>query len=346
MQIRAPFAYSIDHYLRGGRKRVSRTLIDHVEWDVPEISAAEAPVAVRWQQTGRRMDGVYASLVRCHEGQFYESAVQTWRNQGLAEVSGATSLIIRPNQKSQAAAVFTGEVGGRHFDAVEHHLMGRKPQKRPDARDVEFELCDDHDERRAAAEARLERVLLIDGDIWRRIHEPTLAVTADGPSVFEPQIQRIVLTVDPRFATFGAPPDAVAHRIDQEDRWDRYRDPVGKETLRICSTDIRVEMPEAFGFDPIRNAMLRAVEAFVSLFGPEIHEWDHELISAYVGIRDRLRSHLASPSACAIEDIVEEVPPLLARLGRRTEAYRTVSRACDYALAEEPSISIEIGTMA
>jgi hypothetical protein len=210
---------------------------------------------------------------------------------------------------------------------------------------VELDLGDNHDERREAAEARLERVLLIDGDIWRRIHEPTLAVRADGPATFEPQIQRLVLTHEPRFATFGAPPEAAAHRIDQSDRWGRFRAPVGKETLRICSEDLQVEMPEVFGFDPVRNTMLRAVEAFVSLFGPEIHRWDDELVSAYIGIRNRLNLHLERPSASLIEDIVEDVPPILARIDRRTEGFRTVSRACACALEEEPSIQIEIGSI-
>lgn len=339
MHVKAPFAYSVEYFVHNGRKRVQRTLIDHVERDVPEIAMDKAPVALTWQHRGRRMDIGLPSVVRYYEGQFYQSAVQTWRNQGLDEVPGAGSLVINPNQKSQAAALYSGETQGRFFDAVHQLLNGRKPQKRPAAK-VEFDLGDDHAERRLAAEARLERLLVIDNDIWLRIHEPTLAVRADAPMSYEPQIQRIVLTEEPRFKNFGAPPDAVAHRIDQTDRWLRYREPAGKETLRICAEDIRVEMPEAFCFDPVRNAMLRATEAFVELFGPEIHTWNDHLISAFVEIRNRLRAHLANPAAYPIEDIAEDIPPVLARIERRTEAFRTVWRACEFALAEEPSIEI------
>ncbi|MCZ7861476.1 hypothetical protein O9X98_08700 [Agrobacterium salinitolerans] len=280
------------------------------------------------------------SLVRYHDGQFYQSADQMWTNQGLDDVPGAAVLVMHPTEERQAAALYSGETQGRSFDAMYHFLHGRKPQKRPASKEVEFDLGDDHAERKLAAEARIERLLVIDNDIWLRIHEPTLAVIADDPMEHEPQIRRTVFTEEPRFSNFGSPPDAIAHRIDQTDRWLAHRRPTGRETLRVCAEDIRVEMPEAFCFDPARNTMLRATEAFVELFGPEIHTWNDDLISAYVEIRKRLRAHLANPAVCAIEDIAEDIPPVLARIPRRTEAFRTVWRACEHALAEEASIEI------
>jgi hypothetical protein len=345
MHVRAPFAYAVEYFVHNGRKRTQRTLIDHVERDVPQIGLDEAPVAIRWEHRGRRMDIGLPSLVRYHDGRFYQSASQTWRNQGLDEVPGAASLVVNPHPKSHAAALYSGETHGRFFDAVHHFLHSQRTQKRPSAQKIEFDLGDDHVERRMAAETRLERLLVIENDIWLRIHEPTLAVRADRPMSFEPQVQRIILTEEPRFENFGAPPDAVAHKIDQTDLWLSYREPTGKEALRICADNIRVEMPEAFSFDPVRNAMLRSVEAFVLLLGPEIHVWDDELVVNYLSIRNKLRFHIVNPALCPVENIAVDIPPILARIESKTEAYRTVSRACDYALAKEPSINIFLTAM-
>ena len=44
MHVRAPFAYAVEY--RNGRKRMQRTLIDHVVRDGPQIGVDEAPVAL------------------------------------------------------------------------------------------------------------------------------------------------------------------------------------------------------------------------------------------------------------------------------------------------------------
>lgn len=346
MLVRAPFAYSVDYFVNNGRKRVQRVLIDHVEREVPQIGMEEAPVALTWQQRGRTTDIVRPSIVRYHDGQFYQSIIQRWVNLGLDGCGAARSLVVVPHEKRQKAALYSGDTDGRYFDAVHHFLHGGNALKRPRAREVEFDLGDDHDEQKSAAEERLGRFLLVDNAIWIRIHEPTLVVKADAPMAREPLLQRTIFTEAPRFANFGAPPDAIAYRIDQTDRWLHQREPSAWETLKVRAEDIRVEMPEAFRFDAIRNGMLRSVEAFLELLGPEIHSWDDGLIGKFVDTRKRLRNHLAHPTEFAIEDIAEDVDALLARIERRTPSLRTVWRAFGHALAEEPSIEIDFATQA
>jgi hypothetical protein len=341
MLVRAPFAYSVDYFVHNGRKRVQRILIDHVERDVPEIGMEEAPVALTWQQRGRTMDIVRPSMVRYYDGQFYQSIIQSWINLGLDDRGAAHTLVVAPHEKRQKAALYSGETEGRYFDAVHHFLHGGNTAKRPKASEVEFDLGDDHDEQKSAAEERLGRFLLVDNAIWVRIHEPTLVVRADAPMARDPLLQRTIFTEAPRFSNFGAPPDAIAYSIDQTDRWMNQREPLAWETIKVCAENIRVEMPEAFRFDGVRNGMLRSVEAFLELLGPEIHAWDDGMIGKFVDTRRRLRAHLKHPTEFAIEDIAEDAYPLLARIERRTPALRTVWRAFDHALAEEPSIEID-----
>jgi hypothetical protein len=339
MQVRAPFAYSVEYFVKNGRNRARRTLIDHVQRDVPEIGIEEAPIALRWRHSGRTMSVSRPSVVRLHDGNFYQSAAQMWVNQGLDDVPGAGDIVMNPHQNKKAAAIYSGETDGLAFRAVFNFLSGRKPQERPADDEVEFDLGDDLTERRLEAEERLNQILLIDNEIWIRIHEPILAVITDPPSAVEPQIRKFVFTGIPRLNTLGVPPDAIAFRIGQSNGWPQHGEPVDQEKLRICADDIHVDIPDAFCFDQVRNDMLRATEAFVQLLGPEIHTWRDDTISSYIGIRNALREHLSNQFV-PIEDIIEKIPPLLASIERRTVALRTVWRACEHALSKEPSIDI------
>lgn len=337
MHVRAPFAYSVDYFKNEGRKLVQRTLVDYVEGEVPEISLSESLVAIRWRQRGRIGDWTSPVEVRTYQGRFYAKGGYDTFDRLPTDVDAA--VLSHPDADTRTAALFSGESFGRFLSAVQDHLKG-KNQKRPSPKDIETDLGDDLAERRADAENRLARLVTIDGKVWREIDEPTLAVRADEGIQFESQIQKFILLNEPRLASFGAPPEAAAYRIGQNDRWHHYRRPSGKETVRDLALDIVVEIPGIYNFDATRNAMLRAVESFVSMIGPEIHGWDRALIDGYLSIRTRMEAYLADRRTAAIEDIFDDAWPIIEGVRGRTVAYRTVRQAFVHAGKEEPDISI------
>ena len=338
MHVRAPFAYSVDYFKHDGRKLVQRSLVDHVEGYVPEIHEGEAPVALRWSMRPRIGDHYHPCEVRYHAGRFYSKAGRDFMDGFPSDLPA--EILVHPETTAGAAALFSGEGFGRFHNAVMEHLKG-KNQKRPAARDVETDLGDDHDEQRAKAERRLAGLAVIGGKVWAEVHEPTLYVRSDTGMLYDSQIQRGVLLREPRLDTFGVPPEAAAYRIDQAHLWHPVRAPAGKETLRDRARDIVVEMPEVFVFDFVENTTLRTVEAFVALMGPEIHGLARETIDAYLAVREKLRDYL-NGTAHDMSGMLNEVVDVMANIRGRTEAYRTVSRACTYALKQEPTISLDI----
>lgn len=337
MHVKAPFAYSVDYFKHEGRKLVQRTLVDYVEGEVPEIPLSESPVAIRWRQRNRFSDRGAPVEVRTHQGRFYAKGGYDSFNRLPTDIDA--SVFSHPDKVAGAAELFSGESFGRFMNAVQEHLKG-KNQKRPSPRDIETDLGDDLAERRADAEARLAGLVTIDGKVWTEVHEPTLAIRADEGIQYDSQIQKFILLTEPRLASFGAPPEAAAYRIGQNDKWQHYRRPSGKETIRDLALDIVVEIPGIFTFDATRNAMLRAVESFVSMIGPEIHGWDRSSIDAYLSIRNRLSAYLADRRTAAIEDIFDDARPIIEDIRGRTIAYRTVRQAFVHAGKEEPDIAI------
>jgi hypothetical protein len=337
MHVKAPFAYSVDYFKNEGRKLVQRTLVDYVEGEVPEIPLSESPVAIRWRQRSRFSDRGFPVEVRTYQGRFYAKGGYDIFNRVPADVDA--SIFSHPDVEAGATQLFSGESFGRFMNAVQEHLKG-KNQKRPSPKDIETDLGDDFVERRDDAENRLARLVTIDGKVWSEVDEPTLAIRADEGIQYDSQIQKFILLKEPRLASFGAPPEASAYRIGQNDRWHHYRQPSGKETIRELALDIVVEIPGIYTFDAPRNAMLRAVESFVSLIGPEIHGWDQSSIDGYLSIRNRLEAYMADRRTAEIEDIFEDARTIIEGIRGRTIAYRTVRQAFVHAGKEEPDISI------
>jgi hypothetical protein len=342
MQVRLPFAYSHEYFNVGGKKISTRNLYDWIEADIREVSAREAPLAARWQECDHGTDRWRGIEVRYNAGHFYRPDAYEggdWMSRGDTVMSA--DKLVDPNGPA-AVIQFMANCGGSNA-AIVNAFQGKPNSKPPKPSGVEFDLGDNEIEARRNAETYLEGILVIDGRVWRRCHEPVLVNHADDPLIAWPEIHRRIVTIEPTFDSFGAPPHFSAHRIDRVDRWEGYREPDGRERLKVKSRALQILIPDAFSFDEERNAMRRSVEAFLELVGQDAWRWDRERVARFVDVRDRFQTYLAGNGAALIEDILEEASDFMEGVRPLHERYRIPVIALKYAATLEPTIELEIG---
>lgn len=345
MQVRLPFAYTHEYFNVGGKKISTRNLYDWIEVDIREVPSTEAPLAARWQECDRS-DRWHGVEVRYNDGHFYEPA--DYEDTGDWMVRGDTVMpadkLVDPNGPSETINLMANCGGSQ--TAIVNAFQGKPNSKPPKPGGVEFDLGDNETEVRRKAESYLEGILIIDGTVWRRVHEPVLVNYADDPLIAWPEIHRRIITTEPTFRSFGAPPHFSAHRIDRIDRidrWEGYRAPGNRERLKVTARDIEVLLPDAFTFDEERNAMRRSLEAFLELVGQDVWRWCRERIERFLKIRDRFQVYVASTGTDLIEDILEEASDFMVGVHPLNERYRIPVVALRYAATLEPSIDLEIG---
>lgn len=343
MHVRLPFAYLHEYFNVGGKKISTRNLYDWIEADLREVSSREAPLAARWQEMNGNTDRWNGVEVRFHAGNFHRPAFYEdsgdWLERGDTVIS--VEKLVDPNGPSETIQLMANCGGSR--SAIVNAYQGKVNSRVPKPESVEFDLGDNEEEARRRAEEFVSRFLVIDGRVWKRVHEPVLVNHADDPLIAWPEIHRRITTTEPTFKSFGAPPHFAAHRIDRIDRWEGYREVDRRERLNVKARDIEVLLPDAFTFDEERNAMRRSVEAFIELVGPDVWRWDRDRINRFLKIRDRFRVHLGSPQIDPIEDILEVTADFMAEVRPLCERYRIPVVALRHAATLEPSIELEIG---
>ncbi|MCV9963976.1 hypothetical protein OIU34_19030 [Pararhizobium sp. BT-229] len=343
MHVRLPFAYSHDYFNIGGRKLSSSTFYDWIEGEVEEVSAEQAPVAIRWQENRFGFREFHPVEVRYSAGRFFVPGVRDRFGEQFETMKAGD--LTEPNGPHTVLKLMAGGEYGRFMTAVTNAFQGKANPKLPTPSSIELDLGDTMEVSRNAAERKIDGLLVVDGTVWVRVDEPVLVNYADDPLVAGPKIHHGISLQEPTFQTFGAPPNFAAHRIDRTDRWEAYRQPVGKERLQVEARHIEVLLPDAFVFDEERNAMRRAVEAVLELIGPDAWQWDRERIERFLKIRDRFQVHLDNPAVEPIEDILESIPDFLVGLHPRHERHRAAFAGVKYAASLEPSINLDFGRL-
>jgi hypothetical protein len=281
--------------------------------------------------------------VRYHAGNFYRPAF--YEDSGDRFVRGDTVIsaekLADPNGPQETIDLMSNCGGSRI--AIVNAYQGKTNSKVPKPESVEFDLGDNAEKARGNAEDYVNGFLIVDGRVWKRVHEPVLVNHADDPLVAGPEIHRRIITTEPSYKSFGAPPHFAAHRIDRIDRWECYREPEQRERLKVEARDIKVLLPDVFTFDEERNAMRRSVESFLELVGQDAWRWDRERIELFLTIRDRFQRYRGSPRVDPIEDILDVTADFMTGVHPLHERYRIPVAALGYAAALEPSIEFDVG---
>lgn len=336
MQVRLPFAYTYQYFNVDGKKPSEIYQHEWLEGEVEEVPQQRAPVALRWRDYSRREHQTVE--IRYFNGGFYESGGYSDGRPLLAD-----TLVDTKGPKSVYYLLSNSDYGSRYGKAIEGAFQGKANPKLPKPSTIEFEIGDTRTHSLALAQKKLDGLLVINNEVWKRIHEPVLVTVPPDPLISWPEIYRRVMVKEPTFASLGAPPHFVALRMDSVAKWEAYRQPVGKERLTVQAGDIEVLLPKTLAFDEERNAMSRAVEAFLQLVGPDAWKWDMSRIDRFAKIRDRYHAYLENPAVHPIEDIVEAIPDFLDGLQPLHEGHRAAFVAVKYATSLEPSIDLAFG---
>lgn len=339
MQVRLPYAYAHQYFNIDGKKSSEIFLHDWIEGEVEEVQGQHAPLALRWHEYTPGMGNDYQPVeIRFYNGGFYKSGGyadgRPLRAADLTESNGPRSVHF---------LLSNGEYGSRYGKAIERAFQGKSNPSLPKPSTIEFEIGDTRVSSLMAAQKALDDLLVIDNAVWRKVHEPVLVTVPPDPLISWPEIYRRVMVKKPTFFSLGAPPHYVALRMDNVEKWENSRTPVGNERLKVQVRDIEVHLPNTLAFDEERNAMSRAVEAFLHLIGPDAWQWDRDRIDRFTKIRDRYQIYLGNPAIDPIEDILEAIPDFLEGVYPRRERYRAAFVAVKYATSLEPSIDLEFG---
>jgi hypothetical protein len=339
MHVRLPYAFPHQYFNVDGKKPSEIYFHDWIEGEVREVEEKHAPLAVRWQEYNPGVGKEYHVIdTRYYDGGFYTSAGyadgRPLRADDLTNPNGPPSVY---------HLLSDGDYGGRYIKAIESAFQGKPNPKLPKPSAIEFDIGDTKVAALATAQQSLDGLLVIDGAVWKQVHEPVLVTIPPDPLISWPEIYRRVMVKEPTFTLLGAPPHFVALRMDSVDKWEKYRAPIGKERVKVEVRNIEIHLPNTLAFDEERNAMSRAVEAFLQLLGPDAWKWETNRIVDFTKIRDRYQVFLGAPKADPIENILEAIPDFLTDLQPLHERYRAAFVAVKYATSLEPSIDLEFG---
>jgi hypothetical protein len=335
-----PFACRYDYFLKGGSKTTRCFVGEMVEGDIPELSSDEAPIALRWKDIKRGEP--FEKNVRVFDGRFLSPlGGNSPQSFPASSLPGIHQVSLEPVDLAELMGQDGLQGNVKAIDAV---IFGRPQPGPPDAARIEHDLGNNRSEVFARAERVLGSLVIVDGNVWRAVPEPTLR-----NRISELDVNAQVSLSLPHFGDVSTPwgvdgPLKMSiHRVTQHDEWVAFHKAAGKRSRRQPQDHcLEVLLPDAFTFEPVRNRMGRAVGQALELLGPGLWKWGEALAGEYLGLRQAYEGYLA--------DMPYPVETLLARAKALTLAspdkdIRYVEIMADILAVEGEELPVSIGEM-
>ncbi|MBY3157355.1 hypothetical protein HFO56_34075 [Rhizobium laguerreae] len=348
MKIQLPFIYSAEAVV--GRKKNSQTLnyLGTVEADIREITSATAPIAVSWASTNSANRQHH---VRVFDGGFYVPAAKLQRDAGNFPASMLSSVSRLNEEAAHGIAVMHGYVLGQPAWHDLSKFTGPTPKDVPKTDDIKTLVSSQEETDRAAAEEVANGLVSIDGILYRRVEEPVLAVSnhllRGSPNV------SVSIHTGPR--RYGAPinldegvrvSDPLNTKFFPLTEMGRALDAAHGFGIRVdpqIEGEPQVHIPVVFTFDAEFDAAARTAEYAFEGLKAGIARFDRRTVEAWVDIRERYWSYLATGDRSIIEDLASEALPELHELVGSIDP--TAAAAIEAGLGDwgEGTISVAFG---
>jgi hypothetical protein len=296
MKIRLPFVYTAQ--VKIGRKTNAQPVdfLEHVEVDIPELTAAQAPVAVSWYGDPRNE----YQEARTFEGGFYVTADKAKRGPGTFPASALADPErlgeeIAGSIAHMLAYPITSKGEERYLNLLAYLKGDKKP---PEEKDVKEWTSSTRESATARAQDVAYGLVSIDGELWRRVSEPVLAVNVE-----DDQVSLSVQVDGTRHGDFIDPSLGTKVGGHSKTRFfplDRFDDAISVAAQMVrAAKPVRyavseapvVHIPELMVFDEAFDSALRTAEHVVAVLKPTIGRYSRPVVEAWVLIRDTVECH-------------------------------------------------------
>lgn len=274
MILNAPMIYTATTIKRGHKNEASMVFGEWVALEVVETTSADAPVALRWEKI-RYLDDVEPKIVE----------TRWFNDHHYLPVSYDDDRTLSDHGLMEACA--KGENPKCLPYQPEYSVMDfiRGALKSIDETPLRTVIKCDRDERRAKMEEAAERLLLIDGQVWQKLEEPTYAFLRHHGGV----------RVHIRGSDSNEPFDSKMHfRADRlNDLLDHFD--INNEAAILERIDVLI--PESIRYDDETPALLAAAAKSVEWFASRLSKHSTDFLTAWGRLRDAVTQGAPSPEA-------------------------------------------------
>jgi hypothetical protein len=320
---------------------------------IPEVSGHHAPVAMEWDHViinPYAMDRgqVYRREVRCLDGAFYTPFGTTGQRADFDRRPFAAGNL--PNQENRNA------MERDHFRDLESHELddpqsqaldqwysgGITNSKLADQKNVEV-VSSEEEAERAAAEAIAGRFLIVDGQVYIRVAEPTLVVRTwrlPDPGA------EITVDLESHGKEYGAPSEFQRVRPDEHHKIEDFVATKGVPLHRQEARNPIVHMPQAFAFNSSSALAEQTARYTLSKTRQSLGALGRRAGNAWYDLDEALVRFEADNDAGMLEEVMSEALPVIVEAVRAAglEWNAQIEESVELWLSSE--IALEIGDAA
>jgi hypothetical protein len=188
MRIVAPLAYSIRYIPRKGSKEKNMSVVELMEWDIPEASMSDTTAGISARVPIRRIDRGLNWIIhtwRLFDGDLIREAGRRPGGFTAIEAQHLPRFVdgtVRSNFTFQFLSAMGLDNSTEHYNAAVDLMTGKTTveQERRSISAPEKILGDDRDAAIEFTQRILSRFVLIDGRLWKRTPEPLLKLTIEN----------------------------------------------------------------------------------------------------------------------------------------------------------------------
>nr|WP_250808491.1 hypothetical protein [Neorhizobium tomejilense] len=275
MRVSYLYDYAALFMLKDGKRPVTRTIHETGEVDIPEVTAADAPLAARWKegtvnQPNQRKD----FHVRTFRGECYEPCAQA------------------------------GKGTGRIEDIVQN-LCGKveKPGKIPPDDTISHRLGDNRDFVTAYRAKLLDSLLLVDGVPYFRCARPRLNLTVtDAPRL---AVTRKETRYEGTHISYGIDQTLVAPLTDFEAVLGRLAN--GGQQFWQYAFDVEVIIPDALDFNTKTEAIVRTVGQAIVDNQSQMYHWPRQVAEEFIAVRAEYGRWFEDPDSVDVVSMLDRI---------------------------------------
>lgn len=167
VKMNLPFEYPADVVPAGKRNPSTRRFMEWCEVEIEAVSAAEAPIAARWQEIHKIKRVEYARAIRHYNDGFYAPADEFSMN-GILTIENKDDEAWITDRKHPM-------IGNELLDSITAAKRYGSPQQHPS--DFRHQENNRRDEYFEWFMKNVNRHIFVNGDLWRRVYEPILVLS-------------------------------------------------------------------------------------------------------------------------------------------------------------------------
>jgi hypothetical protein len=324
MKIELPFAYKVSATTSRWRTPKGAVQLDFVAWNIPEVSAEDAPVAIEWEHVvggphARDRGHAYRREVRVVDGKFYTPFGTTGGRADFTRKFQAACLPRRDNHYYAAIGHFWDlwpyETDDPRMKALEEWFSdGVYCSELDNKNDVRIVSTEEETERKWA-EATAARFILVDGEVFIRVGEPKLVFKAWQMPLPGAEVSMTFYSEDFALSLQEGPWGGPARRLHfRADDYHSLEDRVAAKGVHVDREEVRnvvVHMPQVFGFNATKELAYRTAMFALAATEGELGSIGRDAANAWYDVNEALTRFREDGNGNMLEEAISQAIPVL-----------------------------------